>query len=57
MPGISRPQFLSLGAGAFLNAAFSQTGAGNIVPFYMLPTLGGRNTLPGYNDYRFRDHI
>jgi outer membrane protein assembly factor BamA len=35
--------------------ALSQIGAGNTVPFYMLPTLGGRNTLPGYNDYRFRD--
>jgi outer membrane protein assembly factor BamA len=36
-------------------AALSQTGAGNTVPFYMMPTLGGRTTLPGYNDYRFRD--
>ena len=37
------------------HVALSQTGAGNAVPFYMMPTLGGRNTLPGYNDYRFRD--
>ena len=31
------------------------TDAGNIVPFYLLPTLGGSSSLPGYNDYRFRD--
>ena len=35
--------------------ALSQTGAGNEVPFYLLPTLGGQNTLRGYRDYRFRD--
>jgi hypothetical protein len=35
--------------------ALSQTGAGNQVPFYMLPTLGGTNSLRGYSDYRFRD--
>jgi outer membrane protein assembly factor BamA len=33
----------------------SQTAAGNDVPFYLLPTLGGGNTLRGYSDYRFRD--
>jgi hypothetical protein len=37
------------------HVALSQTGAGNEVPFYLMPTLGGRNTLRGYNDYRFRD--
>jgi hypothetical protein len=37
------------------HVAVSQTGGGNNVPFYMMPTLGGRSTLPGYNDYRFRD--
>jgi outer membrane protein assembly factor BamA len=35
--------------------ALSQTSAGNEVPFYLMPTLGGGNTLRGYNDYRFRD--
>jgi outer membrane protein assembly factor BamA len=35
--------------------ALTQTGAGNKVPFYMMPTIGGHNTLRGYNDYRFRD--
>jgi outer membrane protein assembly factor BamA len=37
------------------HVALSRTGAGNGVPFYMMPTLGGRTTLRGYNDYRFRD--
>ena len=35
--------------------ALTETGAGNEVPFYLLPTLGGQNTLRGYLDYRFRD--
>jgi hypothetical protein len=35
--------------------AMSQTSAGNDVPFYLLPTLGGENTLRAYSDYRFRD--
>jgi len=26
------------------------------VPFYMLPTLGGANSLRSFTDYRFRDH-
>lgn len=33
----------------------SQSGAGQTVPFYMLPSLGGSNSLRGYLDYRFRD--
>jgi hypothetical protein len=33
----------------------SQAGAGQTVPFYMLPSLGGSNSLRGYLDYRFRD--
>jgi hypothetical protein len=35
--------------------AFSDTSTGNSVPFYMLPSLGGGNTLRGYHDYRFHD--
>jgi outer membrane protein assembly factor BamA len=35
--------------------ALSQTGAGNQVPFYLLPALGGQNTLRAYANYRFRD--
>jgi outer membrane protein assembly factor BamA len=33
----------------------SQTGPGQDVPFYLLPSLGGSNSLRGYFDYRFRD--
>jgi hypothetical protein len=36
-------------------AVFSDTSAGNTVPFYLLPSLGGKNTLRGYYDYRFHD--
>ena len=36
-------------------SVFSDTSAGNSVPFYMLPSLGGGNTLRGYDDYRFHD--
>jgi outer membrane protein assembly factor BamA len=36
-------------------AAFSQTSGGNVVPFYLLPSLGGKNTLRGYYDFRFHD--
>jgi hypothetical protein len=28
---------------------------GSIVPFYMIPSLGGGNSLRGYADYRFHD--
>ena len=35
--------------------AMSPATAENRVPFYLLPTLGGGNTLRGYADYRFRD--
>jgi outer membrane protein assembly factor BamA len=35
--------------------ALSQTGDGQDVPFYLLPTLGGSSSLRGYEDYRFRD--
>jgi outer membrane protein assembly factor BamA len=34
---------------------FSDTSSGNTVPFYLLPSLGGKNTLRGYLDYRFHD--
>jgi hypothetical protein len=36
-------------------AIFSSTAAGRAIPFYMLPSLGGANTLRGYDDYRFHD--
>jgi outer membrane protein assembly factor BamA len=33
----------------------SATGAGQSIPFYLLPALGGSSSLRGYADYRFRD--
>jgi hypothetical protein len=33
----------------------STTDAGQHVPFYLMPSLGGSNTLRGYTDYRFHD--
>jgi hypothetical protein len=35
--------------------AFSDTASDNSVPFYMLPSVGGSNTLRGYDDFRFHD--
>lgn len=32
----------------------TETQNGNIVPFYMAPSLGGSSTLRGYPDFRFR---
>jgi hypothetical protein len=34
---------------------FSDTGSSHEVPFYLLPSLGGQNTLRGYHDFRFHD--
>jgi hypothetical protein len=34
----------------------SDTGEGQTVPFYLQPSLGGRNSLRSFPDYRFRDH-
>ena len=33
----------------------SRAADGHEIPFYLLPTLGGSNTLRGYSSYRFRD--
>jgi len=35
---------------------FSDTSSGDVVPFYLMPSLGGKNTLRGYDDYRFHDN-
>jgi hypothetical protein len=35
---------------------FSETSNGDLVPFYLAPSLGGQNTLRGYYDYRFHDN-
>ncbi len=37
-------------------AVFSDASSGHVVPFYLMPSLGGRNTLRGYHDYRFHDN-
>jgi hypothetical protein len=37
-------------------AVFSDPSNGPDVPFYLMPSLGGDNTLRGYNDYRFHDN-
>jgi Omp85 superfamily domain len=33
----------------------SDTDEGDVVPFYLQPSLGGHNSLRGYTDYRFHD--
>jgi len=35
-------------------ATTSDVAAGQEVPFYLMPTLGGKDTLRGYREYRFR---
>jgi Omp85 superfamily domain len=35
---------------------FSDTTSGHLVPFYLMPSLGGQNMLRGYYDYRFHDN-
>jgi hypothetical protein len=53
-------QFVPLVEGKWVLAfraweVFSDTPTGNRVPFYLMPSLGGKNTLRGYRDYRFHD--
>ena len=40
---------------ARLQSAAVEEGAGQQVPFYFKPTLGGSTSHRGFNDYRFRD--
>jgi len=35
---------------------FSDASSGHIVPIYLMPSLGGKNTLRGYHDYRYHDN-
>ena len=35
-------------------ASTSDTASGQQMPFYLMPTLGGNDSLRGYRDYRFR---
>jgi hypothetical protein len=36
-------------------ADLTSSADGQAVPFFMLPSIGGRDTLPGFADYRFTD--
>src|SRR3978361_273403 len=37
-------------------ADLTHVGDGQQIPFFMLPAIGGRDTLPGFEDYRFTDN-
>ena len=39
---------------ARLFASTSDTGGDHVMPFYLMPTLGGNDTLRGFREYRFR---
>jgi outer membrane protein assembly factor BamA len=39
---------------ARLFVSTSDTGAGQVMPFYAMPTLGGNDSLRGFREYRFR---
>ena len=57
---IEGAHFLPLWAGRSVLAlhgwgVFSTPAADREIPFYLLPSLGGHNTLRGYTDYRFHD--
>jgi hemolysin activation/secretion protein len=52
-------QFIGFLAGrrvlaARLFVSTSDTDAGQVMPFYLMPTLGGNDTLRGFREYRFR---
>jgi hypothetical protein len=34
----------------------SDASSGHLVPIYLMPSLGGKNTLRGYHDYRYHDN-
>ena len=38
-------------------AQIATPASGNVIPFFMLPAIGGRDTLPGFSDYRFTDQV
>ena len=39
---------------ARLFVSTSDTDADHVMPFYLMPTLGGNDTLRGFREYRFR---
>jgi hypothetical protein len=56
-PSVSRNREGSFSIQLIMNGSFVPTG--HVVPFYLMPTLGGSDingnpTLPSYQDYRFR---
>ena len=58
---VEAAQFIPLGTRRWVLAlggwgVFSDTSDGRRVPFYLMPSLGGKNTLRGYADYRFHDN-
>ncbi|HWR54182.1 MAG TPA: BamA/TamA family outer membrane protein [Bryobacteraceae bacterium] len=52
LPFFSRQRVIALRAWS----AFTDAPAERAVPFYLQPTLGGPDTLRGYNAYRFHDN-
>jgi hypothetical protein len=36
-------------------ADLTDSATGQVIPYFMLPSIGGRDTLPGFQDYRFTD--
>jgi outer membrane protein assembly factor BamA len=50
-----RPLFGRSVLAARIWGVLSKTLEGRQVPFYLMPSLGGHNTLRGYADYRFHD--
>jgi len=58
---VDAAQFVPLGTKRWIlalhgRAILSDTTSGHLVPFYLMPSLGGKNTLRGYHDYRFHDN-
>ena len=54
-------QFVPLGTpkwilGLHAWGAFSDASSGATVPFYLMPAIGGKNTLRGFYSYRFHDN-
>jgi hypothetical protein len=52
-------QFFAVGSSGSIGVSgrawFSHAGEGHMVPFYLMPTLGGGDALEAFNTYRFRD--
>ena len=36
-------------------ADLTSSAPGQVIPYFMLPSIGGRDTLPGFEEYRFTD--